>query len=316
LIVGLQLGVFDGAIVCNTFLENNKVRTHFVLATTTEAVLLARGSKYVETNFLNEVLPLIRKFNGRVAVVGLPCDISALVSHARKDAVLRERIVMTVALLCGHNSRKELIDHVTVQLERKAGAGLVGYKFRTGHWRGKIEARFADGSIRNYSAGIFNNYQNLFFFCEKKCLACYDHYGYNADISIGDIWLFRLKQNYIKKSGVIVRSDAGQTLFEQAVQAGYIVKEPLDICDIMDGQSRIGPSHYNVSARAKAGKMFGLNLKDAVGEKVKWHQWLNACLTIMNVKLSESVIGKKVIFCTPRPLIKLYLYIKKGLESI
>lgn len=76
LIHGLQSGIFDGAVVCKTVLVEGKVRARFEIATTAEQVLSARGSKYVETRFLQEVLPLLRSFEGRAAVVGLPCDIS------------------------------------------------------------------------------------------------------------------------------------------------------------------------------------------------------------------------------------------------
>jgi coenzyme F420 hydrogenase subunit beta len=316
LIAGLHSGEIDGAIVCKTVMENGRVRAHFSMATTREEILAAQGSKYIETSFLREVIPLIRAFNGRVAVVGLPCNITAILRRSYMDPELKGKIVLTMALFCGHNSRKELIDRVTQKIEKNAGSRLVGYRFRIGHWRGHIEAKYADGTTKTYPTGIFNDYQNLFFFSERKCLACNDHYGYKADISVGDVWLFRLKHDPIKRSGVIVRSDAGERFFEHAVQSGNVTAEPLDIRDILDGQSRIGPSHYNLSARVKAGKWFGFNLKDTVKERVRLHQWLNAYLSIMNMRLSESAYGSRLIFMFPRPFIRFYLYIKKGLETL
>lgn len=313
---GLNRGWFEGVVVCRTVLEAGKVRARFEIATCEEAVLAARGSKYVETAFLREVLPLVRAFPGRVAVAGLPCDVSALARRAEKEPELGRKLALTVALVCGHNSRKELIDAVTARMERKAGARLVDYKFRVGHWRGQIEAHFDNGEVRHYPTGRFNDYQNLFFFCEKKCLACHDHYGYDADISIGDVWLFRLKDDPIKHSGVIVRTERGGALFDSATASGEVVSQPLDIRDIMDGQSRIGPSHYNLSARAKVAPRFGVKLKDTVREPVRWHQRLNAWLTFVNMRISESPRGRRLLFRVPRRLIKTYLYFKKGLETL
>lgn len=316
LVHGLESGQFDGAIVCKTVIEDGRVRARFAIATTASEVLEAQGSKYVEVTFIKEVLPLIRAFAGRVAVVALPCDITALTRRAARDPEIGDKIALTVALVCGHNSRKELIDHVTDRIERKAGKRLRGYRFRIGHWRGQIEATYDDDSVERYPTRNFNDYQNLYFFCERKCLACHDHYGYDADVSVGDVWLYRLKRDPIKHTGVIVRSEAGDRLVSDAVSQGVVVSQDLDIRDIMDGQSRIGPAHYNVSARARVGPRFGINLKDSVHERVRWFQYLNAWISVANMRLSETVRGQRVIFRTPPRLIRAYVYVKKALETL
>ena len=147
-------------------------------------------------------------------------------------------------------------------------------------------------------------------------MACTDHYGYHADISVGDVWLFRLKDDPIKHSGLIIRTEAGEKLFQSSFDGGRVIRENLDIRDIMDGQSRIGPSHYNVSARVRAGRLFSMKLKDTVNEPVTWHAYLNAFITIANMRLSDKSWGKKLIFIMPRPILKLGLYFKKALESL
>lgn len=315
LIHGLHVGFFDGVVVCNTVIENGKVRARFVIAKSADEVLDARGSKYVETAFLREVPPLIHGFAGRLAIVGLPCDLENLSRLAKKDSGISDKIALTIALVCGHNSRKELIDQITAKIERKSGKKLTGYRFRVGRWRGHIEAVFDDGTVMTKPTKIFNDYQNLFFFAERKCLACNDHYGYAADLSVGDVWLFRLKHAAIKPTGVIIRSERGEAIFNHATIAGALSVEEIAIRDIMDGQSRIGPAHYNVTARAKAGRLLGLTLKDTVCEQVSWHTFINAYLAILNMRVSETTIGRKAIFWLPRPFLKLYLFLKKGLET-
>jgi coenzyme F420-reducing hydrogenase beta subunit len=316
LIHGLRWGFFDGAVVCKTVLIDGKVRARFEIATTADQVLAARGSKYVETRFLQEVLPLIRSFEGRVAVVGLPCDIAALRHRCEKETALANKVMLTFALVCGHNSRTGLIDKITTRLEREAGQKLKDYRFRVGHWRGRLEADFEDGTTISKPSKFFNDYQNLFFFCERKCMACTDHYGYHADISVGDVWLFGLKNDPIKHSGLIIRSELGEKLYQSAFDGGVINSAQLSIRDIMDGQSRIGPSHFNVSARVRAGRLFGLKLKDTVNESVNWHTYLNAFIAIANMRLSEKPWGQKLIFVVPRPILKISLYFKKALESL
>ena len=316
LIHGLKNNDFDGAVVCKAVIRGGKVRAEFCIATTEQEVLSARGSKYVETNFLKEVLPLCREFEGRLAVVGLPCDITALSRRCMKEAVLSDKVVLTIALVCGHNSRTQLIDHVSKKLELEAGKELVDYRFRVGHWRGRIEAEFDDGSVLTKPTKVFNDYQNLFFFCERKCMACNDHYGYNADVSVGDIWLFRLKVNPIKHTAVITRNSAGEDMYNSVIESGAVRSSDIDVRSIMDGQSRIGPSHYNVSARYKVGKLLGIKLKDNDPIRVSWYSYLNAMITLLNIRMSEKQWGQKLIFSMPRSVLKFYLYFKKGLESL
>ena len=318
LIHGLHSDIFDGAVICKTVLLDGKVRAKFEIATTVDEVLDAQGSKYVETQFLKEVLPLLHSFKGRVAVVGLPCDISALRHRCEKEPTLAKKVVLTIALFCGHNSRTGLVDEITSRLEVEAEQKLRDYKFRIGHWRGRLEANFENGTTITKPSKFFNDYQNLFFFCERKCMACSDHYGYHADISIGDIWLFRLKEDPIKHSSLIVRSESGESLYRSARDSKRIMGIGLDIRDIMDGQSRIGPSHYNVKSRAQVGRLFGLKLKlkDPVNQPVAWHAYLNAFMTIANMRLSEKSWGRKLIFMMPRSTLKVALYFKKALESL
>lgn len=316
LIAGLEAGQFDAALVCQTVIEEGRVRARFVLARDAAGVLAARGSKYVETAFLREAVPLLRAFDGRVAVVGLPCDISNLTRLAARDAKLSAKVVCKIALVCGHNSRKELIDQVTTRIERREGSPIRDYRFRVGHWRGRIEAELHDGRTVSLSTRNFNDYQNLFLFCERKCLGCYDHYGYDADITVGDVWLYRLKSHPIKHTGVVTRTPAGDVIYEAGLASGRLHSAAIDVRVIMDGQSRIGPAHYNISARARWAPRFGLKLRDPLRLRVSWSAHLGALMTLALMRLSEKPWGPRLIFALPRPLWRALLILKKGLETL
>ncbi len=312
----LKTGRIDGALVCGIRLANGRVRAHLFVAKSEQEILSARGSKYVETPFVLQALPIIEEFEGKLAVTALPCDITMLKRHLEKHQELAAKIVVLIGIICGHNSRKELIDETTARLEKEAGSPLTDYRFRVGRWRGRLEAEFENGQLIAKSSGHFTTYQNLFYFCERKCLACNDHFGYDADISVGDVWLFRLKDDPIKRTGVLSRTEHGKALLEELFDSGCVHAEPIDRRDIMDGQSRIGPYHYNVTARARFGRLLGINLKSESNVKVKWHELFAAMITMINVKISESERGRRWIFALPRVFHRLYLYVLKGLESL
>lgn len=316
LATALARGDIDGAIVCRTMIENGRVRAHFVLARTEEEILAARGSKYVETKFLREVLPILEENDGRFAVCGLPCDITNLKRWEEKNPRLARKVALRVAFLCGHNSRKELIDGVSCKLCKEAGgASLLDYRFRTGHWRGELEATFDNGKTIRKPFPFFSDYRNLYFFAERKCVACIDHFGYDADIAMGDVWLYSLRDDPIKHTGVLVRSKRAAALLDAAVADGAVVVEAVSREMILDGQTRIAPVHYNVSARSRAGRLLGVKIPDNHNMKVGPIKWLSAFLGMANMRVSEGRWAG-VIFKVPRPLIRGYLIFKKGLESI
>lgn len=316
LLFALEKKLIDGAMVCKTVITEGKVRPQFFIAKTREEILAARGSKYVATQFTKEAIPLIREFQGSLAVVGLPCDITILQNIIQKDTLLKQKVVFTIALFCGHNSQPELIDHVVAKLENQAQSKVKSYLFRTGHWRGALRIIFENGQTVEKPFSYFSLYQNLYFFAEKKCLYCYDHFGYGADIAIGDLWSLEYKNDPIKYSGVIVKTETGKRMMNQCIEAGYLQAQPVSIQKIMNGQKRTALFHYNLSARHRAGKLFGLEIPDKIRQKVSWHNYLAALIVLFNWKWSQSRRFSRLIWKTPRMVFKVYLYIFKALESI
>jgi coenzyme F420-reducing hydrogenase beta subunit len=316
LIAALNRGDIDGAVVCRTFIEDGKVRAHFVLARTRQEIQAAGGSKYVETKFLREVLPLIEQNKGRFAICGLPCDISNLKRLEKRNFEIAGKVALRIALLCGHNSRKELVDGVVDKLRKQeGGCRLMSYRFRGGHWRGELEAAFEDGRTIRKPFSYFSDYRNLYFFAERKCLACIDHFGYDADISMGDVWLYALRDDAIKQTGVLIRTERAARMFATALACGDIIAQEVRRETILDGQQRIAPTHYNVAARSRAGKLLRVKIPHDQTMKVSSVQFISALIGMLNMRWSEGPWAD-AIFAIPRPLLRGYLFLKKGLESI
>ena len=315
LINALESELIDGAILCRLRIRQGRVRPEFILARTPAEVLEARGSHYVQTRFNREALRLVENSPGRLALVALPCNVEALQRHLSRRPHLSEKVVLTISLTCGHSSQQALVDAIADKLERKAGARIVNFSFRTGLWRGKLTAEFANGVTIRKPAGWFTLYQNLHYFSEKKCLFCHDHFGYGADLCVGDVWLYRLKSSPVKYNGVIVRTDAGDDLLKSAVQRGAIQSEPLAVTDILNGQVRSAPFHHNVTARHKAGRVLGIRIPGRAGQRVGFCAFLAAFLALLNWKWSQSPRLAWIIFKVPRILLKAYLVLFKALQS-
>ena len=305
----------DGALVCRSIIENGYVKPKFIIARNKADLFLAQGSKYIAVDFNKDALPLIRDFKGRLAVTLLPCDTSTLRHAIANDPVLGKKIALIITLFCGHNSLPELTEMVVKKLAPKR-AKLTEFRYRQGHWRGELHAAFSNGTKVVKPFSYFSDYQNLYFFCQQKCHHCIDQTGYDGDISVGDIWSLRMKNELIKHNAVIIRNDTGKTAFESVTNARKLIAKEEPMEEICEGQARSLPVHYNISARARVGKLLGIKIKDIVYARVRWNDFIVAWFTLYNERMSRSETGRRIIKSMPRFILKLLLYLKKGLESI
>jgi coenzyme F420-reducing hydrogenase beta subunit/polysaccharide pyruvyl transferase WcaK-like protein len=313
LIGALRAKRIDGALLCRSFIEDNSVQTEYFIARTEEEIVQAQGSKYLAANFGFKAVPLIRGFEGKLAVVGLPCD--ALVLHQLRERYpeIDHKIALVITLFCGHNSEKELTNLVLKKLNPKHKK-IVDYRYRFGHWRGNLKVTFEDGQEVIKPFNYFSDYQNLYFFSEPKCLQCADQTGIYSDISIGDIWAQKMKANPVKHNAILVRSAIGQEMVDWVRENQLANMFPVPFSDIWSGQSRSLPIHSNVNARAWAGRCFGLKLKPVSDEKPTLLDKAVAWVICFNFWFSHRAMGRKIIPVLPRFMIKLYLYFFKGIQ--
>ena len=269
----------------------------------------------MQTGFVPHALKLVDHFQGKMAIVGLPCDLKVMRKRIARNPKLADKIIFMIGLFCGHNSQPQLIDHVVHKLRPQPGSTLNFFRFRSGLWRGVSLAGFDDKIIEKKSS-YYNLYQNLYFFCEPKCLGCHDHFAYEADISIGDIWSYNLRNKNIKYNAIISKTPAGSEILKTVWQAEQIHMAEVPADDVLDGQARGAPTHNNTSAKRRAGKRFGLNIPDRYDKDVKWHQFFVAWIIIFNYKWSIHPKYASLIFKIPRKFLKAYLILFKGLESL
>jgi coenzyme F420-reducing hydrogenase beta subunit len=309
----LESKQIDGALVLKTEVVEGKVTCRFFIARTRAELMSAQGSKYMAVYFTRDALPLIRDFEGRLAVVALPCDSTMLTRLREKDPSIASKVRFIIALVCGHNSEPELTHHVTETLGRGHGK-LINYSYRTGHWRGHLTAVYEDGSEIQRPFRYFSDYRNVYLFAQNKCHRCYDHFGYDCDISAGDIWSLYLRRNPIKHTALISRSEAGDQAILAAERDGVLHVEKKDITEVLDGQSRTLPFHYNVTSRARIGRFFGMQINDRVNAPVKWHDYVVAAIAMTNSRVTQSELGRRLAKRIPRPLLRGYVYVFKALE--
>ena len=146
---------------------------------------------------LSKVIPYIREARKKVVLVGLPCFIKAARLAAAIDPILRECVIYTVSIFCGHLKSRAFATYlanccgirdeeiVTADF-RKAVSNRYAwdYDFEVTYRRGQAEER---KSVR--MKDVFGGNWSLNFFMLNACNYCDDVIGETADVSIGDAWL-------------------------------------------------------------------------------------------------------------------------------
>lgn len=310
----LEAGYVDGVLVWRLILGEDSPRTEARIATTRQEILDARTSLYCSVSWPRDALPLVRSFSGQLAVVTLPCDASYLRRKMLSDAALREKIKCILTLYCGHNSTPELTELVVRKISGASWREVEAFSYRTGSWRGRLTFRIRSGKEFDVPTSTFTKYQNLHFFSERKCLGCVDHYGYEGDISLGDIWSQGDRLRTEKPTSVVLRTARGRELFSRF--SGNLEVEDCDPAKILDGNSRGMTYHYNLTARAQAARLFGIKIPDRIRLPTTALQRFVALIALFNFWSSTHPRFKGIVTTLPGFLVRLYLIFFKGLQQL
>lgn len=278
----------DGAWVTRSCVRDGRLSYETFIATTEEEIQSCQSSIYMEMPLMRH-LDVVEQFNGRVAVVLLPCQMKAFTMVLEKRPVLQNKVVLKLSLYCSgsHDSAATMIP----LKKNKIGLDNASrFFFRRGHWRGYTVVRMADGTEKqlSYTKGICA-YKNAYYFSQLRCMVCQDQYGRYADLGFGDIWLKQMKRVDIKHTSCTIHTEVGRDLYEAAVSNGDIVSSHLSKGDLIRSQKRALIFKYNlaeakVSAFAKQGK--ALRLDDTL--PCRWNHRLAWALARRNQAVSAK----------------------------
>ena len=197
-------------------------------------VFHAAGSRYAPSAPLEKLHEYLSG-DGRFAIVGKPCDISAARAFGRHDPRVAEKVVVFVSFFCAGvpsiEGAREVLDRLDV-----AEDDVLSFRYRGDGWPGTATARLHDDTEASMSYAASWG-EILSGHVQFRCKICPDGSGGFADIVCGDAWhcdehgypLFEEQQG---RSLIITRSSIGEDIVCQALEGGYITAEPLDVSEV------------------------------------------------------------------------------------
>ncbi len=221
----LQKGKIDGAVVTGMSDEKPWLTKSFI-ATTAEQILAAAQSKYIITS-VNEILPEIEKFNGRLAYVGLPSQVQSI----RKLQSIGDPSVKNIDYIFGPFYGNTLhfssIRNFLESYKIKDYQNISKLYFRHGEWPGNMRIEMNDGRVVQLPK--FHANYLIPFHIMVNSLLCTDLSNEFTDISGGDAWAPIYEERGKGFSMVIARSEKGNQILNEMCESGVINMKPITI---------------------------------------------------------------------------------------
>jgi coenzyme F420-reducing hydrogenase beta subunit len=202
------------------------------VASTPDEVAAGSKSAYYPVE-MSAVIRHVQERPGRYAITGVPCFIKAVRALCRSDSVLRERIVFTLGVVCGHLKGKYYADMIGWQLGAHP-QHLSSLDFRVKITGRKANEKGVRATSRNPGDDVSRptTVQQLFgtnyghgFFKYNACDYCDDVLAETADVAIGDAWLPEFLDR--GTSLVVVRDATVSGLIQRGIERGDLVLQPL-----------------------------------------------------------------------------------------
>ena len=255
----LNRGWIDGAVVTGMSKEKPWLAQSFI-ATTPDEILEAAQSKYIITS-VNEILPEIAAFKGKLAYVGLPGQIQSIrkLQFAGDSAVANIKYIF--GPFYGNTLHFSSVRSFLKSYKIKDYTNISKLYFRYGEWPGNMRVEMTDG--RAVELPKFHANYLIPFHILKNSLLCTDLSNEFTDISGGDAWAPVYEERGKGFSMVISRNDTGKEILLQMEKEGLIALTPISIDEAITMHSHgYDLKKRGTFIRIRFRKMLGLPVPD------------------------------------------------------
>lgn len=303
LIFALKEGIIDGALVTR-MKKNNPLEPEPFIARTKDEVIEASKSKYCPVPMNVALKEILKKGDGKFAVVGLPCHIQGIRKAEQINKELKKKIILHIGIFCNHTSNFVGTEFLLNKLEIKK-EDVEKLNYRGEGWPGGMLIKLKNNHTRFIPPSIYwNNLFGLNFFTPARCLLCSDGICELADISLGDAWLPELSDDKIGKSIIVSKSEIGEQLLEVMKLKNEIELNGIYAKKVI--QSQAGMLYFkkkNLNARSRLFKIVPKNDNLLESDAI---DHLLALFPYLNSYAASNSFLRKMLCHVPSKLIWLY----------
>lgn len=220
------------AIVQITASKDVPYATEICISETEEEVIECSGSRY---SISSPLYNLSAKLNNdkRYALVGKPCDISAIKMYMNSFDEANMPIIYFLSFFCAGMPSNDAQKRLLKALDCEDVNDCESVQYRGDGWPGYARVKKKNGTINRI------NYEEswgkiLGRDVRKICRFCLDGIGEFADVSCADYWYLNDKNQPLfnesnGRNAVFARTDVGKEILSEAEQKNYICLEKMNI---------------------------------------------------------------------------------------
>ena len=220
----LEKGRIDGAVITRMSGEKPWLTEPFI-ATTREEILQGAQSKYILSS-VNEILPQIGAFKGKLAYVGLPGQVQGIRKLQKAGDPLVKNIRYILGPYYGNTLHFSSVKSFLRSHGEKDYRRIRELHFRHGEWPGNMRVVMESGRVIELKK--FHANYLIPFHIVRNSLYCTDFSNEFTDISGGDAWAPVYEERGKGFSTVVGRSPEGKALLEEMQREGWLELNPLD----------------------------------------------------------------------------------------
>lgn len=223
LIYLLNKGKIDGVVTLRMSKETPWLTEPFI-ATSREEIMEAAQSKYIISS-VNEILPEMEAFKGKLAYVGLPPQVQSIRELQKTGDPSVKNIKYIFGPFYGNTLYFSSIKSFLKSYGVKDYQTISKLYFRYGEWPGNMRVEFKDRDpieLKKFHANYL-----IPFHVVKNSLFCTDFTNEFTDISGGDAWAPVYEERGKGFSMIISRSKVGEEIIGKMVEEGYLKAEEI-----------------------------------------------------------------------------------------
>ncbi|MCB0821755.1 MAG: Coenzyme F420 hydrogenase/dehydrogenase, beta subunit C-terminal domain [Bacteroidales bacterium] len=267
------------------------------IAKTKDEILESAQSKYIISS-VNEILPEMEAFNGRLAYVGLPGQIQSIRKLQMAGNPIVKKIAYILGPFYGNTLHFSSVKSFIRSYGEKDHTQIKKLYFRYGEWPGNMRVEFRSGKVIELPK--FHANYLIPFHILKNSLLCTDLSNEFTDISGGDAWAPVYEERGKGFSMMIVRSQKGQEIVDAMLADGTLAMD-----EISENEAIIMHSHgYDLKKRGTFIRMrlrkwlgkpnpdYGYEIKGFTFSRFAMELLINGLFLIMGTSIARSLIEK------------------------
>jgi len=219
-----------------------------VLSTSREELLMYTGSRYSPAAPC-EKLKWIREAGCSYTFIGKPCDVVALRKSQAVDPKLNSNVGLAISIFCAGTPATEgtynLLDTLSVKPDQ-----VENIRYRGCGWPGMTTIKVNSDPVRTCQISYQESWGKILSkHIQFRCRICPDSTGEFADISCGDPWYRRPRDDTPGLSLILVRTERGRGILLRAITEGYLDAQQVNVDTLPNSQKALLRRRRNLFGR-------------------------------------------------------------------